>query len=144
MIPLQPWMIKGGAGVLFLSAVFYAGCHTQKKLDQARLLKLESNYDRCVGIVDTFQDNVDVLEKGIKDQNAAIEKLGTESAKKMADLQASHQKAVETLRRQYDQSIAGQKEEAEKLRERLVGLSDAEACREAMKELGRKNGQPTP
>lgn len=138
MIPtIPPYVLKFGVIGLLFAAVFYGGCHTQARMDEARMQRLEAKYERCVGIVDVFQENYDTIAKGLKDQNAAIADLGEEAARRISSLQESHKEAVEHLRRNYERSITGQKEEAAKLREKLAGLSDAEACREAMMELGR-------
>jgi len=137
MIPVwvQPWMIKGGAVVLLLCGVFYSGCHVQKGIDEAKIQRLKSNYDRCVDIVDTFQLNVDTLEKAIHDQNAAITKLGEEYNSRVVSMQASHDASIRRLNSANNAAITEAREEAAALRERMVRLSVAESCIETVKAI---------
>ena len=141
MIPIPAsiptWAIKGGAVILFLSLIFYAGCYTQKQHDMSKIQRISDKYDRCVDIVDVFQGNLDTIEKGLNDQNAAIEELGRESARRIASLKEAHQETVERLRRNYERTLRQRAEEAADLRERLAGLSVKEACVEAWVELTR-------
>ena len=137
MIPLalQPWLIKGGIVVAILGVAFAGGCRVQKNMDLAKIQRLESNYDRCVGIVDTFQDNVDTLEKAIENNNAAVIKLGEEHNAKVISMQASHDAAIRSLNTSNDAAINSAREEAAALRERMVRLSVAESCVESMKAI---------
>ena len=139
MIPIPAsiptWAIKGGAVVLFLSLVFYGGCYTQKQHDMSKIQRISDKYDRCVDIVDIFQDNYDVLEKGLQDQNKAIEELGRESAERIMALKKAHQETVERLGREHERILKQRAKETAELREKLAGLSSAEACVEAWKSL---------
>ena len=135
MIPIQPWMIKAGAGTVFLSLIFYSGCVVQRKHDAAKIQRLNANYDRCVGIVDTFQDNVDTLEKSIDDQNKAIDDLGEESSRKAAEMKVWYAAAIKNYDKANNKIIKDARDEAARLRERLSKLSVAEACHQAWVEL---------
>jgi len=132
---LQPWMIKGGAVLALLGIVFAGGCRVQKNMDLAKIQRLESNYDRCVGIVDTFQTNVDTLEQAIEDNNAKVIKLGEEHNAKVISMQSSHDAAIRRLNTSNDASVSRARDEAAALRERMVRLSVAESCTEAMKAI---------
>lgn len=137
MIPLalQPWIIKGGAIVLLLSVVFYGGCHTGKNMSQKKIQRLESKITRYVDIIDTFQENVDTLERAIDDQNEAIAKLGEEHNAKVVSMQASHEAAIRRLNTANNAAIRGAREEAAALRARMAQLSVGESCIEAMKAI---------
>ena len=132
---LQPWMIKGGAVALLLSAVFISGCRVQKSIDIAKIQRINTKYDRCVGIVDTFQLNVDTLEQAIKDNNAKVIKLGEEYNAKVISMQSSHDAAIRRLNTSNDATIKQARDEAAALRERMVRLSVAESCIEALKAI---------
>ena len=135
MLPIQPWMIKGGAVVLFLLAVFFSGCRVQKQMDKAKIQKLKANYSRAINIIDTFQDNVDTLNMAIKDQNAAITELGKETEQKINSINTAHNKAITRLNAANSDAIREAEEEAAALRRRMVGLSVGEACHEAWLEV---------
>ena len=137
MIPIwvQPWMIKGGAVLALLGIVFAGGCRVQKNMDLAKIQRLESNYDRCVGIVDTFQTNVDTLEQAIEDNNARVIKLGEEHNAKVISMQSSHDAAIRRLNTSNNASVSRARDEAAALRERMVRLSVAESCIEALKAI---------
>jgi uncharacterized protein YhaN len=135
MIPIPvnvpSWVLKGGAVFLFLFAIFYSGCYTQKQRDMSKIQKINDKYDRCVEIVDIFQDNYDTIEKGLNDQNKAIEELGRESERRISSLRKAHQEAVTDLERNYNRTLSRREKEAAELRKRLAGLSVGEACTEA-------------
>ena len=135
MIPITPGMIKGGAVALLLSTVFYGGCAAQNKLNSARLNKLKSDYTRLVGIIDTFQDNVDTLNMAIKDQNEATIELGRKHDEKVSSINALHNNAIARLNAANNAAIRVAEEEAAALRRRMVGLSVGEACHEAWLEV---------
>jgi len=136
MIPTIPtWAIKGGAVFLFLFIIFYSGCYTQKQHDMSKIQKIKDKYDRCVDIVDVFQDNYDTLEKGLNDQNKAIEELGRESERRISSLREAHQEAVADLEQEHNRTLTRREAEAADLRERLAGLPLGEACHEAMKSI---------
>ena len=132
---LQPWMIKGGAVLALLGIVFAGGCRVQKSIDIAKIQRINTKYDRCVGIVDTFQLNVDTLEQAIKDNNAKVIKLGEEYNAKVISMQSSHDAAIRRLNTSNDATIKQARDEAAALRERMVRLSVAESCTEAMKAI---------
>ena len=137
MMPLwiRPWMIKGGAVFLFLFVIFYAGCHTQRLQDKDKINKLKQQNKEYVTIIDAFQDNCDELERGIAAQNKAIEDLGKESERRMQQLNAAHAAAIRRFTQANEQIISDAREEADALRERLAGLSVAEACHQSWVEL---------
>jgi len=135
MIPIQPWMIKAGAGVLLVSGIFYSGCSVQKKMDLAKINKLKQQNSEYVMIIDAFQANCDELERGINAQNKAIEDLGKESERRMQQLNAAHAAAIRRFTQANEQIISDAREEADALRERLAGLSVAEACHQSWVEL---------
>ena len=132
---LQPWMIKGGAVLALLGIVFAGGCRVQKNMDLAKIQRLESNYDRCVGIVDTFQTNVDTLEQAIEDNNAKVIELGKEYNRKVIALKASHTRYTRQLNAANRESLDRAANEGAALRERMVRLSVAESCIEALKAI---------
>lgn len=135
--PLQPWIFKVGAYAAIVGIAFFGGCRIQRNIDAQKIQKLKANYERCVGIVDTFQDNVDVLEKAIHDNNERITKQGEEYNKKVIALQASHEMATRRLIADNRDDLERSKEEARRLRERMVKLSVGEACVEAMKAIAK-------
>jgi len=137
MIPIQPWMIKAGAGVFLVSAIFYSGCHVQRLRDSAKIGKLKQQNKEYVQIIDAFQDNCDELERGINAQNKAIEDLGKESERRMQQLKAAHTAAIRRFTQTNEQIISDAESEAAALRERLAGLPLAEACHQAWMELAR-------
>ena len=137
-VAIQPWMIRGGAIALLLSAVFYGGCHTQKKMDEAKIQRVKANYTRAVEIIETFQENYDKLDKVIKDNNERIARQGKEYEAKVADIQKAHGKAIDRLTRSNREALRTAEEEASDLRERMAGLSTGEACHEAMLEIVRQ------
>ncbi|MCK5020713.1 MAG: hypothetical protein KAS32_27075 [Candidatus Peribacteraceae bacterium] len=135
MIPIQPWMIKGGAAVLFLSAVFTGGCRVQKQMDKAKIQRIKADYTRAVGIIDTLQDNVDVLDTARKVQNEATAKLGRQHDEKVSNINTAHHAAITRLNAANDEAIRTAEEEAAALRQRMVGLSVGEACDTAMRSI---------
>ena len=132
---LQPWMIKGGAVLALLGIVFAGGCRVQKNIDLAKIQRLESNYDRCVGIVDTYQLNVDTLEDVVEAQNEANIKLGEQHNAKVVSMQSSHDAAIRRLNTSNNATVERARDEAAALRERMVRLSVAESCIEALKAI---------
>jgi hypothetical protein len=136
MIPIQPWMIKAGAGSIFLSLVFYSGCYVQKKVDAERILNLKHENQEYVEVIEVFQENYDVLDQAIKDQNRAIEELGVESMRRIGELNAAHNESIALLARENSRLIEDARNETDTLRGRLSGLPLAEACHEAIMELG--------
>jgi len=135
MIPIQPWMIKGGAVVLFLSAIFVGGCQAQKNIDAKKIDRLRADYTRAVEIIEVFQDNYDTLDKALKDQNAEIKKLGKETERKINSINAAHRAAITQLNSANTAAVRSAEKEAAELRERMVGLSAAEACHAAWEEV---------
>jgi uncharacterized protein YydD (DUF2326 family) len=136
MIP-QAILIKYGIVAAFLVAIFTGGCQVQKRMDAAKIIRLETNYDRCVSIVDVFQDNVDELSKSLDEQNTAIEDLGKESERKKADLEAWYRDALRRYDATNNEIIREARDEAAELRERLSKLSVCDACNQAWVELTR-------
>jgi hypothetical protein len=137
IVPTIPtWAVKGGAFLIVVSAIFIAGCNTQKKMDAAKIDKLKAENRRQVEIIEVFQENYDVLDTALKDQNEAIAKLGEESIRRINSLKARHEEAVTRLARTNNEILESTRDEAAELRERLVRLSVAEACHEAMIALG--------
>ena len=128
-------MIKGGVVVAILGVAFAGGCRVQKNMDLAKIQRLESNYDRCVDIVDTFQLNVDTLEKAIQDNNAAVIKLGEDHNARVISMQASHDASIRRLNAANADAIRTAEEEAAEIRENMVILSVAESCVYAMQEI---------
>ena len=122
---------------MFLSIIFFAGCHTQKQRDMSKIQKLINKNNRYVEIIEVFQENYDILDTAIKDQNAAITELGEESIRKINSLESSHKEAIERLNRNNAATIRSARDEAAALRERMVGLSAAEACHEAWLEVAK-------
>ena len=137
MIPfaIQPWMIKGGAIVALLGMVFFGGCRVQKNIDRAKIQRLNTNYDRAVGIIDTFQDNVDTLDMAIKDQNEAIAQLGEDYDARVTALRTAHSAAITRLNTANNATEARLSHEVTALREQMVGLSVGEACQAAMEAI---------
>jgi hypothetical protein len=137
MIPLaiQPWMIKGGAVLALLGMVFFGGCRVQKSMDLAKIQRVQAKYDRAVGIIDTFQDNVDTLDIAIKGQNEKIDKLGEDHDERVAALRAANDAAVIRLNAANDATEARYLRETTELRAQMVGLSVGEACRAAMEAI---------
>jgi len=135
MIPIQPWMIKAGAGILLVSGIFYSGCSVQKKMDLAKINKLKQRNSEYVMIIDAFQANCDELERGIDAQNKAIEDLGKESERRIQQLKAAHTAAIRRFTQTNEQIISDAESEAAALRKRLAGLPLAEACHQAWAEL---------
>ena len=134
-MPIQPWMIKGGAVTLLLSAVFFSGCRVQKQMDKAKIQKLKANYTRAIEIIDTFQDNVDTLNMAIKEQNEATAELGRQHDEKVSSINARHNDAIARLNAANNETIRAAEDEAAALRERMVGLSVGEACDEAIRSI---------
>ena len=135
MIPIQPWMIKGGAVVLFLSAVFTGGCQAQKKIDLAKIQRLESKIARCTEINVTLTENVTTLKQGIKDRNEQIADLGRQYDKKVAAIEKANKENLTQLNKRNTAVLRNKEREAADLRARMVGLSAAEACHEAWLEV---------
>ena len=135
MIPLQPWMLKAGAGVLFLSLIFYSGCYVQKKVDSTKILKLKTEINRDVEIIEAYQENYDALDQAIKDQNNAIEALGEATKAKIEQLNKAHAHTIAKMEEDRISIIKQAKEEQLALLDRMKDLSVGEACHEAMVEL---------
>lgn len=133
--PLQPWMFKVGAYAAIVGVAFFGGCRIQRNIDAQKIQKLKANYERCVGIVDTFQDNVDTLDKAIQDQNEAITKQGEEYNRKVVALKASHDRATRNLNASYEESLTEANREAADLRRRMERMSVVDSCLEAMREI---------
>jgi SMC interacting uncharacterized protein involved in chromosome segregation len=139
MIPLNlpPWVFKGGALLLFLSIIFYAGCNAQKQRDANKINKLKDEISRHVEIIEVFQDNYDEVTQAIKDQNEAITEVGELHKEKVAHMQAAHDDAIRRLNRSNLQAVKDAEDEAAALRERMVRLSVGEACVESIKEIAK-------
>ena len=137
MIPITPGMIKYGAVVCLLSMVFFGGCRVQKKIDTAKIQRIQVKYDRAVGIIDTFQDNVDTLDMAIKGQNEKIDKLGEDHDARVTALRAANDAAITRLNTANDATEARYLRETTELRAQMVGLSVGEACRAAMEAIAR-------
>ena len=135
MIPIQPWMIKGGAVVLFLSAIFVGGCQAQKNIDAKKINRLKADYTRAVEIIDVFQDNYDTLDKALKDQNEQIAEVGREHIRKVAAIEKANKENLTQLNKRNTAVLRNKEREAADLRARMVGLSAAEACHEAWLEV---------
>lgn len=135
MIPITPGMIKGGAVVMLLSAVFIGGCRVQKQMDKAKIQKLKANYSRAIDIIDTFQDNQDALEQAVEGHNEATAKLGREHDEKVSDINTAHDKAIARLSAASSDAIRTAEDEAAALRASMVGLSLGEACDTAMRSI---------
>ena len=120
---------------MLLSAVFIGGCRVQKQMDKAKIQRLKADYSRAVGIIDTFQDNVDTLDMAIKEQNAAITELGKETRQKIESINTAHRAAIVSLNAASSNAIRTAEDEAAELRERMVGLSAGEACDTAMRSI---------
>ena len=127
--------LKYGIVVGVMASVFMWGCQVGKNKSAAKIQRLNANYDRCVGIVDTFQDNVDTLEKSIDDQNKAIDDLGKESSRKAAEMKVWYAAAIKSYDKANNKIIKDARDEAAKLREKLAKLSVADACHQAWVEL---------
>jgi len=106
-------------------------------MDAAKIQKIKANYERCVEIVDIFQDNYDTLEKGLNNQNKAIEELGRESERRISSLRKAHQEAVTDLERNHNRTLKQRAKEAAELRKRLAGLPLGEACHQAWLEVAK-------
>ena len=135
MIPLQPWMFKAGAGVLFLSLIFYSGCYVQKKVDSTKILKLKAEIQRDVEIIETYQENYDTLDQAIKDQNKAITALGESTKVKIEQMKKTYTSTIAKMENDRISIIKRAEEEQLALLERIKDLSVGEACHEAMVEL---------
>jgi len=134
MIP-QALLIKLGVFGACIALIFGAGCRVQKQMDKAKIQRLKADIVRSVGIIDTFQANVDTLDMAIRNQNAANIKLGKEHDEKVSSINTAHNKAITRLNAANSDAIRGAEEEAAALRERMVGLSAGEACDEAMRSI---------
>jgi uncharacterized protein YoxC len=122
----------------FLSLIFYAGCHTQRQRDAGKIQKLIDKNNQYIEIIEVFQENLDLVEQAVKDQNAAITELGEETVRRAANLQAAHDAAIDRLNAANNATIKQARDEAAALRERMAGLSAAEACHEAWIEVARE------
>jgi uncharacterized protein YabE (DUF348 family) len=134
---LAKYALKGGVVLAFLSIIFYAGCYTQKQIDASKILKLKDKITHYSDVIDVLEENNYELRDAIEDQNAAITELGEETVRRTASLQAAHDAAIDRLNAANSATIRAARDEAAELRERMAGLSAAEACHEAWLEVVR-------
>ena len=135
---LAKYALKGTVVTLFFSCIFYAGCHTQKQYDAKKINRLKQEVKNHVEIIEVFQENYDTVTQAVKDQNAAITELGEETVRRAASLQAAHDAAINRLNTANNATIRRARDEAAELRERMAGLSAAEACHQAWIEVTRE------
>ena len=132
---LAKYALKGGVVLAFLSIIFSGGCYMQRQLDAKKINRLKQEVKNHVEIIEVFQENYDTVTQAVKDQNAAITKLGEKSIRKMESLESSHYAAITRLNAANNDTIRAARDEAAELRERMAGLSTAEACHTAMMEI---------
>ena len=135
MIPIPPFMYKLGGAALFLSLIFYAGCHTQKQRDTAKIQKLKATNKEYVEIIEVFQENYDALDQAIKNQNSAVEELGRKTVEAIETLEKRHLESLRRLNESHRSTLDQARSEAEELKQRLSLLTVAEACHQAWLEV---------
>jgi len=127
--------LKVGAFLAFIAILVGAGCQWQKSIDRDKVEKWKGRYQQSLEAIAVWEKNVAGLRQAVKDQNEANDRLAEESRIREASLQATHQEALARLTRSNNETIRNARDETAALRERLAGLSVAEACHEAWVEV---------
>ena len=146
MIPIplwfRPWMLKAGVGVLFLSVIFYAGCHTQKGIDAKRISKMqtkvetvEHNYDLSLAAAAQSLENYRVLEQAVLDNNAEVIRLNEEYNLKVITIRRVSRTAIDNINSTHNAAMSEANEEINRLSERFAVMSVGEACHESWLEV---------
>lgn len=129
--PIPPFVYKLGGIFLLLFLIFFSGCYVQKQHDAKKISLLKQEVKRHVEIIEVFQANYDTLDAALKDQNEQIDELGKEHNRKVNSLQAEHDAAIRRFNTASLNAVKEARDEAAALRERMAGLSAAEACHHA-------------
>jgi chromosome segregation ATPase len=146
MIPIplwfRPWMLKASFGIVLVSMIFYAGCHTQKNMDQSKINKIkseiatiESNYDQCMDSVIRSEENYKTLLQSIEAANAETQRLHSEYQERVIALRRTGQIARDNIIRTHKTALDEANSETARLRERFQLLTVAESCHEAWEEV---------
>jgi hypothetical protein len=137
MIPIQPWILKAGAGVLIVCVIFFAGWSAKSALVEKKVSSLEDRIKTIKADNDLCRTGLGDLQAAIDKQNAALDKLSSES---LARLERTRLESLAALKaeQEYTQRLRA-KFEAEKtaLLERMENMTACEACNESWLEVVR-------
>ena len=137
MIPIQPWMFKAGAGVLIVCVIFFAGWSAKSALVEKMMSSLEDKVGLLEADNSLCRDGLDSLHSAIDKQNAALDRLSSES---LARLERTRLESLAALKaeQEYTQRLRTEFE-AEKtvLLERMENMTACEACNESWLEVVR-------
>jgi hypothetical protein len=138
----RPWMLKAGVGVLFLSAIFYSGCRTQKGIDANKIAKMktkvetaEHNNKLSLAAAAQSLKNYTVLEQEVLDNNAEVIRLGEEYNLKVISIRRVSNAAINNINASHDAAMDDAVEEITRLNERFALMSASESCHAAWLEV---------
>jgi hypothetical protein len=135
-------MLKAGVGVLFLSAIFYSGCRTQKNIDANKIAKMktkvetvEHNYELALAAAAQSQENYTVLEQTVLDNNAEVIRMGEEHNLKVIAMRSVSRAAIDNINSTHNTAMREANSRFNRLNDRFSVLSVSEACHEAWLEV---------
>lgn len=140
----RPWMLKAGAGVLFLGVIFYAGCHTQKGIDAKRIAKMQTKvetfeHNNKLSLAAAAQSlkNYTVLEQMVLDNNAEVIRMNEEYKLKVVAIRRVSREAIDNINASHEDAMDDAVEEITRLNEHFSLLSASESCHAAWLEVTR-------
>jgi hypothetical protein len=143
-IPLwfRPWMLKAGVGVLFILAIFYSGCRTQKNIDANKIAKMKTkvetvkhNNELSLAAAAQSLKNYQVLEQAVLDNNAKVIRLGEENNLRVIAIRHASQTAIDNINTTHNAAMHDAIKEINRLTDRFSVLSVSEACHESWMEV---------
>lgn len=135
MLPIQPWMIKGGAIVLVILIIFFAGWAVKGKMVSNKIERLKADYARAVEIIETCQTNLDRMDESLARQNKAIEDMAKANQDHIEAVRKASKEALRHAYESHQRAYHEAQKEIMDLQMRVQSMSAAEACHEAWMEL---------
>lgn len=135
-------LIKVGIPAVIVAVIFGFGwscrgkqCEKKIAKKEVKIERMTANYRAALEDLAVSEKNYDELNKAKTEQNEAIEKMNADFEAEKKRIIKANEEALASSASSYQRNMEAARRQTEELRRRMVSLSVAESCHEAMVEI---------